>query len=140
MCRLLSLALVEQRGGKSDAVHDPDTIESGRTESQRIPEVAAGSLTTALSCQVTSGYRAGAGMFGGVEVRHPVGYIAKSAGKNLISGSHVPVGLALVAEGRVHPSGLRSDQGIHYWPPGFSRSNTEEAESVIRAAKVDHLV
>ncbi|MFI9296757.1 hypothetical protein [Streptomyces gardneri] len=60
--------------------------------------------------QIASGDRAGAGVLCGVEVRDPLRGLTEPVGQEFVGVAEVPVGLALVAEGRVNPAGLRGDQ------------------------------
>ncbi|MGW0363671.1 hypothetical protein [Streptomyces sp. NPDC002990] len=68
----LGLALLEQRGGQTDAVHDADALEPRLTQRDRVLEVdPRGPVATAESGEVARGDRAGAGVFGRVLVAHP---------------------------------------------------------------------
>ncbi|MCX5252528.1 MULTISPECIES: hypothetical protein [Streptomyces] len=93
------------------------------------------------SGEVAGGDRAGAGMLGRVEVAHPLGdVVAESVRQEAVGVAEVPVGLPLVAEGRVHPAGLRGDQRSRRGQGGLLRGDAEETEGVLRVAEVDHLV
>ncbi|MCC2280877.1 hypothetical protein LKL35_36755 [Streptomyces sp. ET3-23] len=66
------LALVEQGGGQSDAVHDLHPLEPRLAQGEGVGEVAAGGPVAVPGLgEVAGGDSAGAGVLGGVEVRDP---------------------------------------------------------------------
>ncbi|MFF8023880.1 hypothetical protein ACFZDJ_22730 [Streptomyces sp. NPDC007896] len=73
--------------------------------SARVLEVNARCPVAAETSEVSGGDRAGAGQLGSVEVAHPLRDVgAEPVRQELVGGAEVRLGLALVAEGRVHPA------------------------------------
>ncbi len=63
--------------------------------------------------EVAGGDRAGAGVLGGVEVRHPLrDVVAQVVGHQLLGSAEVPLCITFVAEGRLHPPGLGFVAGV----------------------------
>lgn len=107
----LGLALVEQRGGEPNAVHDADAVEPRLPESQRILEVGARSFAgTAKPGEVPGGDRAGTGVLGSVKVRDPFGdVLAEPVRHKLIGATADFQSLRIVYETRVTGGDLRHE-------------------------------
>ncbi|MFI1702428.1 hypothetical protein ACH419_41800 [Streptomyces bobili] len=131
----LGLTLVEQRGGEPNAVHDADAVEPRLPEFQRILEVGARSFAgTAKLGEVPGGNRAGTGVLDNVEVRDPSGdVLSEPVRQEFIGVAEMLLGLALVAEGRVHSPCLRGDQRFYRGHLRLHRGDAEETEGVVGA-------